>query len=126
MNQSQWIKLVAVVAAVSFIGGVLGASLFSGGGAGGASGQDGRELRIVDKKGALRVFLGVDNMTTVMKLYGEDGKVCRFFLNADAIGSAVEMYGQDGRARIGMGVYPDGTGAVRHDNDWRILWTPGR
>lgn len=122
MSQSQWAKLVAVVVVISFLGGALGARL-----AGGASGaSSGSEVRLVDAKGALRVFLGVENMTTVMKLYGQDGKVCRFFLNADAIGSAIAMYGQDGRGKIGMGVYPDGTGAVRYDNDWRILWTPGQ
>jgi len=119
MNQSQWIKLVAVVVVVSFIGGAVGASLFSGGS--GASG--GRDIRIVDKKGALRIFLGMENMAAVMKMYGEDGKMCRLLMNADAIGAALEVYGQDGGPRVGMGIFRDGSGLARHDNGWRILWT---
>ena len=121
MSRNQFITLLMVMVLASFLGGMFGATLFSGG----ASGETlaVRELRVVDEAGNPRIFLGIEGISTVMKMYGE-GKSYRAFPGADSMGASLAMYGLEGRGVPGMGVYSDGVGFRRHDNAWRNLRSP--
>ena len=118
MDKGQMIGLIVGVLIVSLVGGAVGARLFGGSSAGSLKVG---ELRVVDDQGRTRVFMGVDGVSTVMKLYGE-GNAYRMFFGADSIGTSMAMY-TPGRGIPGMGIYPGGVGVRRHDNPMRIIWT---